>query len=231
MSETIGEAPNPNTNAMTAKEIDIYTIDSPSSLVLMEGAMPDNYQTQVDIFDGEKAVTTLPNLHKHNDFGIDLDPAKPFLKPSRPYHMNQEECAECRKVLDEMLKARWAEPANANCLMVAPMFFVWKKDGSCQPVINCWKLNKITIKDSYPLPCIDEMMDRIRRLKIFMKLNLKSGYNQIQIQPGDKWKMTFMTPFGLFQLRVMTFGFTNAPPCFQQYMNKVLGPVLYRNIQ
>ena len=115
---------------MTAKEINIYAIDSPSSLVPMEGPMPDNYQTQVDVFDGKKAVTTLPNLREHDDFRIDLDPAKPFPKPSRPYHMNQEERAECRKVLDEMLKAGWAEPADANCPMAAPMFFVWKKDGS-----------------------------------------------------------------------------------------------------
>ena len=159
MSETIGEAPDLETDTMTTEEIDIYAIDSPSSLVPMEGAMPNNYQTQVDVFDGEKAVTTLPNLCEHDDFGIDLDPAKPFPKPSRPYHMNQEERAECRKVLDEMLKARWAEPADANCPMVAPMFFVWKKDGSHRPVINYRKLNEITIKDSYPLPCIDEMMD------------------------------------------------------------------------
>ena len=75
------------------------------------------------------------------------------------------------------------------------------------------------------------MMDRIRRSKIFMKLDLKSGYNQIRIRPGDEWKMTFMTPFGPFRLRVITFGFANAPPCFQQYMNKVLGPVLYRNVE
>ena len=115
---------------MTTEEIDIYTINSPSDPVLMEGIMPDNYQAQVDVFNGKKVVTTLPDLCKHDDFRIDLDPVKPFLKLSRPYHMNQEECAECWKVLDEMLKAGWAEPANANCPMVAPMFFVWKKDRS-----------------------------------------------------------------------------------------------------
>ena len=115
--------------------------------------------------------------------------------------------------------------------MAAPMFFVWKKDGTRRPVIDYWKLNEITIKDSYPLPRINEMMDRIRGSKIFMKLDLKSGYNQIRIRPGDEWKTTFMTPFGPFRLRVMTFGFANAPPCFQQYMNKVLTPVLYKNVE
>ena len=73
--------------------------------------------------------------------------------------MNQEEQAECRKVLDEVLNAKWIKPADANCLIMAPMFFIWKKDGTCQPVIDYQKLNDITIKDSYLLPCIDEMMD------------------------------------------------------------------------
>ena len=95
------------------------------------------------------------------------------------------------------------------------MFFVWKKDGTQWPVIDYQKLNEITIKDSYPLPRINEMMDRIRRLEFFTKFDLKSGYNQIHIRPGDEWKTTFMTPFGPFQMKVMTFGFANAPPCFQ----------------
>ena len=90
-----------------------------------------------------------------------------------------------------------------------------EKDGTHRPVIDYQKLNKITIKDSYLLPCIDKRMDQIHGLKIFMKLDLKSGYNQIHIQPRDKWKAMFMTPFSLFCLCVMTFRFANTPPCFQ----------------
>ena len=129
-SETIGEVPEPEADAMSAKEIDIYAIDSPSTLVPMEGEMPEHYQAEVECFDGEKVVTTLPNSRKSNNFSIDLNPAKPFPRPSHPYHMNQEEWLECRKVLNEMLKAGWAEPADTNCPMAAPMFFVWKKDGT-----------------------------------------------------------------------------------------------------
>ena len=111
-------------DAMSAEEIEIYTIDSPSTLVPLEGEMPNNYQEEVECFNGEKAVMTLPDSH---DFRIDLDPAKSFPKPSQPYHMNQEECAECWKVLDKMLKAGWAEPANANSPVAAPMFFIWNE--------------------------------------------------------------------------------------------------------
>jgi hypothetical protein len=145
--------------------------------------------------------------------------------------MNQEEWAECRKVLDEMLNTGWAEPADVKCPMAAPMFFVWKKDGTRRPVIDYWRLNNITIKDSYPLPRIDEMMDQIRGSEIFTKLNLKSGYNQIQIRPGDEWKMMFMMPFGPYRMWVMTFGFANAPSCFQRYMDKVFALLLYKNLE
>ena len=123
------------------------------------------------------------------------------------------------------------EPANPKCLITAPMFFVWKKDGTRWPVIDYWKLNEITIKDSYPLPRIDEMMDRIRGSEFFTKFNLKSGYNQICIRPGDEWKTMFMTPFGPFRMKVMTFGFANAPPCFQRYMDKVFAPLLYKGVK
>jgi hypothetical protein len=98
-------------------------------------------------------------------------------------------------------------------------------------VINYHRLNNITIKDSYLLPRIDKMMVWICGSEIFTKLNLKSGYNQIQIRPGDKWKMMFMMPFGPYRMQVMTFGFANALSCFQQYMDKVFTPLLYKNLE
>jgi hypothetical protein len=168
-----------------------------------------------------------PNI----DFAIKLDPSKPLSKPSHPYHMNQEEQTECRKVLDEMLQAKWIKPTDTHCLITAPMFFVWKKDRTHQPVINYQKLNDIMIKDSYPLPHINEMMDWICGSELFTKFDLKSSYNQIRIRPRDEWKTTFMTPFSPFQCCVMTFGFTNMPPCFQQYMDKVFALLLYRNLE
>ena len=229
---TVGDEPDPELNPMSAEEVGLFAIDIPDHLVPLKEVIPEEYWDFLDVFDGEKAVSTLPEIRgPHIDFAIDLDASKPLPKPSRPYHMNQEERTECRKVLDEMLGAQWIEPADFNCPMAAPMFFVWKKDGTRRPVIDYRKLNEITIKDSYPLPRIDEMMDRIRGSEIFTKFDLKSGYNQIRIRPGDEWKTTFMTPFGPFRLRVMTFGFTNAPPCFQRYMDKVFAPLLYKNLE
>jgi len=230
-SETVNNNSNAELDPLTAKEIELYAIDIPECLQSIATDIPEYYHDYMDRFDGEKAATTLPNFRPDSDFTIDLDPSKLLPKPSRLYHMNQEERAECRKVLDEMLNAGWAEPMDSNCPIAAPMFFVWKKDGTRQPVIDYRKLNDITIKDSYPLLCIDEMMDRIHRSEIFMKFDLKSSYNQVRIRPGDEWKTTFMTPFSPFQLRVMTFGFTNAPPCFQCLMDKVFALLLYKNLE
>ena len=184
-------------------------------LELVTEHIPKPYHIKINVFNRQKVVNMLPPLHGPDvDFTIKLDKTKPLPKPSRPYHMNQEECAECQRLLNEGLESGLMEPSNPKCPIAAPMFFVWKKDRTQQPVIDYWKLNEITIKDSYPLPCIDKMMDCIHGSEFFTKFNLKSGYNQICIQPGDKWKTTFMTPFGPFQMKVMTFSFANAPPCF-----------------
>ena len=201
---------------LSEEEVDIFTVEILEHLELVAETIPDPYHVKINIFDGQKAVTVLPPLCGPDvDFAIELDKSKPLPKPSRPYQMNQEERAECHKLLDDRVNAGIMEPADPKCPIAALMFFVWKKDGTQQLVIDYQKLNKITIKDSYPLPCIDEMMDRLCGSEYFTKFDLKSGYNQIRIRPGDEWKTTFMTPFGPYRMKVMTFGFANAPPCFQ----------------
>ena len=181
------------------QEIDLFAVEIPEHLELVTKQIPKPYHVKINVFDGQKAVNMLPLLCGPDvDFAIELDKTKPLPKPSRPYHMNQEERAECRRLLDEGLESGLMEPANPKCLIAAPMFFVWKKDGTQQPVINYRKLNEIMIKDSYLLPHINKMMDCIRGSEFFTKFNLKLGYNQIHIRPGDEWKTTFMTPFRPF---------------------------------
>ena len=208
---------------LSEEEVDIFMVEILEHLEAVAKTILDPYHAKINIFDSQKAVTILPPLHGPDvDFTIELDESKPPLKPSQPYQMNQEECAKCWKLLDNGVNAGIMELANLKCPIATPMFFVWKKDGTQQLVIDYWKLNEITITDSYPLPCINEMMDWLCRLEFFTKFNLKSGYNQIQIWPGDKWKTTFMMPFGPDQMKVMTFGFANALPCFQQTWTRYL---------
>jgi hypothetical protein len=109
----------------------LSAINIPEHLTELTEMILEVYWDHMGVFDGQKVATTLPELRGPDvDFTIELDPTKLLPKPSCLYHMNQEERAECHKVLDKMLSAGWAEPANVKCPMAAPMFFVWKKDGT-----------------------------------------------------------------------------------------------------
>ena len=131
-----------------------------------------------------------------------------------------------------MLKAGLIEKAPPNTRTAAPFFFVWKKDGSRRPVIDYRKLNAITVRDSFPLPRIDEILQRMQGSRIFSKFDLKMGYNQLRIRDSDRWLTTFMTPEGPWYMNVMTFGFMNAPPYFQRFMHdKVLASVLHQGVE
>ncbi|QRW26583.1 Retrotransposable element Tf2 protein [Rhizoctonia solani] len=99
--------------------------------------------------------------------------------------------------------------------------FVKKADGSLWLVVDYRKLNDITHKDIYPLPRQDDLMAKLRHAKIFSKLDLRWGYNNVQIKEGDKWKTAFQTKYGLFEYLVMPFGLTNAPAAFQHFINNL----------
>ena len=92
--------------------------------------------------------------------------------------------------------------------------------------INYWDLNKISVKNRYSLPQIDELIDNLKGDKFFTKLDLKSGYHRIPIESTDVWKMTFKTKEGLFEWLVMPFDLTNAPATFMRYMDELLRPFI-----
>jgi hypothetical protein len=87
-------------------------------------------------------------------------------------------------------------------------------------------LNVVRIKNKYPLPCIDILLDQLSRAKVFSKIDLKSGYDQIKIRPEDIPKTTFSTRYGLYEYLVMSFGLTNAPTYFMYLINSVFLPEL-----
>ena len=105
--------------------------------------------------------------------------------------------------------------------MASPFFFVKKKDGSLWPVQDYRKLNEMTVKNKYPLPLISELIDQLSGSKVFSKMDIRWGYNNIRIKEGDEWKAAFRTNRGLFEPLEMFFGLTNSLATFQSMMNNI----------
>ena len=105
--------------------------------------------------------------------------------------------------------------------MASPFFFVKKKDGGLRPIQDYRHLNAGTIKNAYPLPLINEIIDKLKGARIFSKVDVRWGYENIRIKEGDKWKAAFRTNHGLFEPLVMFFGLTNSPATFQAMMNEL----------
>jgi len=101
------------------------------------------------------------------------------------------------------------------------VLFVKKKDGSLRLCVDYRGLNKITRKNCYPIPRIETLVDQLRLAKIYSKIDLRVGYNNVRIAEGDEWKTAFRTRYGAFEYLVMPFGLTNAPATFQCLMNDI----------
>ena len=155
---------------------------------------------------------------RSNPFTINLEPgAKPIAKT--PYRMAPAELAELKKQLEDLMEKGFIRPSSSP--WGAPVLFVKKKDGSMRLCIDYRGINNITIKDKYPLPRIDELLDQLRGASWFSKIGLASGYHQIPISEGDVMKTAFRTRYGQYEFVVMPFGLTNAPAAFMRLMNEV----------
>jgi len=114
--------------------------------------------------------------------------------------------------------------------MAAPVFFIKKKDGSLWLVQDYRALNSMMVKNKYPLPLISELVSQLHGARYFTKLNVRWGFNNVHIKPGDKWKAAFRTNRGLFEPLVMFFGMTNSLATFQTMMNNIFQNLIAEGI-
>jgi hypothetical protein len=136
-----------------------------------------------------------------------------------PYRMSTPELKELQLQLEELLKKGYIFQSVSP--WGAPVFFVKKKDGTLRLCIDFRQLNKVTIKNKYPLPRIDYLFDQLKGPKIFSKIDIRSGYHRVRIKDGDISKTAFRTRYGHYKFTVVPFGLSNTPVVFMCLMNGV----------
>ncbi|QRW26697.1 Retrotransposable element Tf2 protein [Rhizoctonia solani] len=185
----------------------------------LEGVPPE-YHQYAKVF-REEEFNKLPP-HRHYDIGIELTEEGPLNLPL--YSMTNAKSTTLKDWLRDKLKAGKIRPSKSS--ISSPVMFVPKKDGSRRLVVDYRCLNNRTKKNVYPLPRPDDLMAQLRGAKVFTKLDLRWGYNNVRVKEGDEWKTAFRTKYGLYESLVMTFGLTNAPASFQHFMNDLFKDLL-----
>jgi hypothetical protein len=152
------------------------------------------------------------------EYKIELQPGTvPVYK--RPYPMARNRMAELKRQLQELLDKGYIQPSYSpwGC----PAIFVSKKDKTQRLCVDYWPHNTVTVKNKYPLPCIDLLFNQLIEAQVFLKIDLWSGYHQIRIHEEDIPKTTFSNRYNLYEYLMMSFGLTNAPAHFMYLMNSI----------
>nr|GEZ48173.1 putative reverse transcriptase domain-containing protein [Tanacetum cinerariifolium] len=152
------------------------------------------------------------------EFSIDLIPRVAPVAQA-PYRLAPSEMKELSKQLQEFSDKGFIRPSSSP--WGAPILFIKKKDSSFRMCIDYRESNKLTIKNHYSLPRIDDLFDQLQRSSIYSKIDLRSGYHQLRVREQDISKTTFRTRYGHYEFQVMPFGLTNAPAVFMDLMNRV----------
>ena len=206
-------------------------LESLGMIFALGGEFEANNSSYVPIVDDFQDVfpSELPGLppDREIEFCLDLVPGTSPISIA-PYRMAPAENVELRKQLQELMEKGFIRPSTSP--WGAPVLFVKKHDGSLRLCVDYRQLNRVTIKNKYPLPRIDELFDQLGGSRYFSKIDLRSGYHQLRVREEDVSKTAFRTRYGHYEFLVMPFGLTNAPAAFMDLMNRVFRPYLDRFI-
>ena len=167
----------------------------------------------------------LPGLppHRDVDFGIELHHGTSPISMT-PHRTTPVELQELRVQLQELLDKGFIRQSTSP--WSAPILFAKKKDKTIRLCIDYRQLNRVTIKNRYPLPRIDDLFDQLRGVRVYSKIGLRTGYHQLRVRETDIPKTVFRTCYGHFEFTMMLFGLTNAPVAFMDLMHRVFQPYL-----
>ncbi|GJS76683.1 putative reverse transcriptase domain-containing protein [Tanacetum coccineum] len=157
------------------------------------------------------------------EFQIDLIPGAARVARA-PYRLAPSEMQELSDQLQELANRGFIRPSTSP--WGAPILFVKKKDGSFRMCIDYRELNKLIVKNHYPLPRIDDLFDQLHGSSVYSKIDLRSGYHQLRVRDKDIPKTGFRTQYEHYEFQVMSFGLTNTPAMFMDLMNHVCKPYL-----
>jgi len=176
--------------------------------------VPEEYHEFADVFSKKEAYKLPP--HRHYDHHIPLEEGA--VPPYGPiYPLSPEELKVLREYIQKHLGTQWIRHSQSPCS--APVLFTKKPDGTLRLCIDYRGLNKLTIKNRYPLPLIGELLERISQATYFTSLDLRDGFHLLRVAQGEEWKTAFRCRYGLFEYQVMPFGLCNGPGTFQHFTN------------
>ena len=165
----------------------------------------------------------LPGIPHEREVDLAIEIAPGTVPTSMaPYRMAPTELKELKSQLQELLDKGFIRPSVSP--WGAPVLFVKKKDGTLRMCIDYRQINKVTVKNKYPMPRIEDLFDQLKGAGVFSKIDLRSRYYQLRVKEGDVPKTAFRTRYGHYEFLVMPFGLTNAPAAFMDLMNRVFRP-------
>ncbi len=183
---------------------------------VLEAQLLDNFR---DVFPDDLPFKLPPSREVNHSIDLTSPDMKPIARS--PYRMSAYEISHLRKHLDFLLERGLIRPSCSP--WAAPVLFVAKKNGKLRFCVDYRLLNKITIKNRFPLPPIDVLLDKLHGMNYFSSVDLQSAYHQVRINEKDIEKTAFTTPLGLYEFTVLPFGLCNAPSTFQTLMQGILG--------